>query len=457
MISPGNHKAPPRAARSRSFAKATVVVGGIVALAWLIGGWPVASHGTARVTAMRPRTSSLGAPANRPEAALHETVSMREGESLPRALAHAGVGAREAAAAAAALADDFDVVNAHPGQRLDIDRAAGPSRQGERALVRLSLGPRAKVRVELWRGGDGAFRLQRSETRVYTQPDLVQGAVDGSLYLSIVGAGVRPDAASRIEGLFARRLDLTRDIQSGDRFRLLFEQRRLGDGRAMGAPSLIYADITTRAGERRIYRLSGPDGPGDFVDDGGDPAPAHLLRTPVGQARITSLFGMRLHPILGFTRMHEGVDFGAPSGAPVFAAGDGVVEEARWSGGYGRWLRIRHASGLETGYAHLSDWAAGVGPGARVRQGQVVAFVGSSGLATGPHLHFEVFQDGQRIDPRLADAVVIAARAPASDTVFRARKASIDAQLTMLEPPRARQPPSPASRVLPPGRGDDEE
>jgi murein DD-endopeptidase MepM/ murein hydrolase activator NlpD len=438
MISPGNHKAPPRAARSRSFAKATVVVGGIVALAWLIGGWPVASHGTARVTAMRPRTSSLGAPANRPEAALHETVSMREGESLPRALAHAGVGAGEAAAAAAALADDFDVVNAHPGQRFEIDLAPGPLGPGARTLVRLWLEPRADVRLELWRGGDGALRLQRSETSVYAQPDLVQGAVDGSLYLSIVGAGVSPDAASRIEELFGRRLDLTRDIQSGDRFRLLFEQRRLGDGRAMGAPSLIYADIATRAGERRIYRLSGPDGPGDFVDDGGDPGPVHLLRTPVAEARVTSSFGMRLHPILGVTRMHEGVDFGAPAGAPVFAAGDGVVEEARWSGGYGRWLRIRHASGLETGYAHLADWAVGIGPGARVRQGQVVAFVGASGLATGPHLHFEVFRDGQRIDPQLADAVVIAARTSGSDPLFRARKATIDARLAMLGPPCAR-------------------
>jgi len=380
---------------------------------------------------------NLSALANLPAGTEPEALSMREGESLPRALTRGGVGAGEAAAAAAALADDFDVVNAHPGQRLDVELAAGPLGQGARTLVRLSLEPRADVRLELWRGGDGAFRLQRSDNKVYSQPDLVQGVVDGSLYLSIVGAGVSPDTASTIEGLFGRKLDLTRDIQSGDRFRLLFEQRRLGDGRAKDPPSLIYADITTRAGERRLYRLSGPHGAGDFVDDGGDPGSVHLLRTPVAQARITSSFGMRLHPILGFTRMHEGVDFGAPSGAPVFAAGDGVVEEARWSGGYGRWLKIRHASGLETGYAHLSDWAAGVGPGARVRQGQVVAFVGASGLATGPHLHFEVFSNGQRIDPQLAEGVAIAARAPGSDA-FRARKATIDAQLAMLGPPCAR-------------------
>ncbi|HEV7157966.1 MAG TPA: M23 family metallopeptidase [Caulobacteraceae bacterium] len=125
-----------------------------------------------------------------------------------------------------------------------------------------------------------------------------------------------------------------------------------------------------------------------------------LLSAPVGAVRISSGFGMRLHPILGFTRMHEGVDFAASLGAPVLAAGDGVVEEARWAGEYGRWLKIRHGSKFETGYAHLSAWAPGIAPGVEVRRGEVVAFVGASGLATGPHLHFEVIRGGRRIDPQ---------------------------------------------------------
>ena len=125
--------------------------------------------------------------------------------------------------------------------------------------------------------------------------------------------------------------------------------------------------------------------------------------------------------------MHQGVDFGASEGAPVLAAGDGVVEEARWAGGYGRWLKIRHAEGLETGYAHLSAWAAGIAPGSRVRQGEVVAYVGATGLATGPHLHYEVFADGQRIDPERARTVIAGGQDAISRVAFRAQKARIDA------------------------------
>ncbi len=140
-------------------------------------------------------------------------------------------------------------------------------------------------------------------------------------------------------------------------------------------------------------------------------------------ARLTSAFGMRMHPLLGFTRMHQGVGSRRASvGAPVLAAGDGVVEEARWDGGYGRWLKIRHGPGLETGYGHLSGWARGVTPGASVRQGQVVAYVGASGESTGPHLHYEIFKDGRQIDPRASPQFVLADRAPSLDPDFRARR-----------------------------------
>jgi murein DD-endopeptidase MepM/ murein hydrolase activator NlpD len=145
---------------------------------------------------------------------------------------------------------------------------------------------------------------------------------------------------------------------------------------------------------------------------------------------VTSAFGLRFHPLLGFTRMHQGVDFGASTGAPVLAAGDGVVEETRWAGGYGRWLRIRHGVAVETGYGHLSAWAPGVKPGVRVRQGEVVGYVGDSGLATGPHLHFEVFDAGRRIDPRSAPATVVVGATP--DPLFRSRRAAIDSEVSAL-------------------------
>jgi murein DD-endopeptidase MepM/ murein hydrolase activator NlpD len=154
-----------------------------------------------------------------------------------------------------------------------------------------------------------------------------------------------------------------------------------------------------------------------------------LLRTPVDGARITSAFGMRRHPILGYSKMHQGIDFGAGSGTPVYAAGDGVVVEARRWGGYGNWLRIRHAGGWETGYAHLSRYASGLKAGQTVRQGQVVAYVGSTGASTGPHLHYETWFKGQRIDPKGAKVPQGTVLAGAELAAFRVQKARVDALL----------------------------
>jgi murein DD-endopeptidase MepM/ murein hydrolase activator NlpD len=406
------------------------LLGALAAAAWVLGGYPVAGHAVAPTPQHKPAaTAAVGLAVSSP--ALTSLV-MGARESLPAALARGGLDRGEAQAIAAALADDFDVVNPHAGLRLALGLASAPA--GQPRLMRLSFAPPGRPRLDLIRGPGGDLSLQSAQTDVFAEPSLVEGRIDGSLYLSMVGAGVAPETAAQIANLFGRRLDLARDVQSGDRFRLIFEAQRAGDGRATSERQLIYADLATRAGPARLYRIEGADGAARFVDGEGAAGAPLLLATPVDGARITSGFGLRFHPILGFTRMHQGLDFGAPVGAPVLAAGDGVVEEARWAGGYGRWLKIRHASGLETGYAHLSGWAPGIAVGARVRQGEVVAFVGATGLATGPHLHFEVVRDGRRIDPKLAGAMSLAGSPGAGEVDLRARKARLDATLASLDP-----------------------
>jgi murein DD-endopeptidase MepM/ murein hydrolase activator NlpD len=149
----------------------------------------------------------------------------------------------------------------------------------------------------------------------------------------------------------------------------------------------------------KFYRFQRANGEAEYFDEFGKNIKGFLLRTPIDGARITSLFGLRRHPVLGYTRAHQGIDFGAGTGTPIVAAGDGVVLEARRWGGYGNWLRIRHNGGWDTGYGHISRYASGIRPGMHVRQGQVVAYVGSTGLATGPHLHYEVWKNGQRQNP----------------------------------------------------------
>ena len=152
-----------------------------------------------------------------------------------------------------------------------------------------------------------------------------------------------------------------------------------------------------------------------------------LFETPVTGARISSGFGMRLHPILGLVRMHDGIDYAAPWGSPVYAAGDGVVEQAQWLGGYGRWVKLSHPGGWETGYGHLSSWI--VRPGEHVRQGQVIAYTGSTGLSTGPHLHYEVIKNGVKINPKGANAPSGTILAGRDLSNFKAEKAHIDAML----------------------------
>jgi len=177
---------------------------------------------------------------------------------------------------------------------------------------------------------------------------------------------------------------------------------------------------------------SGPE----YFDENGKNIKGFLLRTPVDGARITSLFGMRKHPVLGYTRAHQGIDFGAGTGTPILAAGDGVIVEAGRKGGYGNWLRIRHSGGWDTGYGHISRFAKGMRPGMRVRQGQVVAYVGATGLATGPHLHYEIFQKNRRVNPlsaKVPQGTVLAGRELKR---FQAERAHIDGLLAAAEKPQ---------------------
>jgi murein DD-endopeptidase MepM/ murein hydrolase activator NlpD len=229
--------------------------------------------------------------------------------------------------------------------------------------------------------------------------------------------------------LFAHKLDFSRDIKPGDQFRMVFDRKVTDSGRTIETGDLLYAEIEAKGGKTRFYRFDRAGGPADFFDEAGKNIKGFLLRTPVDGARITSSFGIRRHPVLGYTRAHQGVDFGAGTGTPIVAAGDGVVVEARRWGGYGNWIRVRHNGGWETGYAHTSRYAKGIRAGTRVRQGQVIAYVGSTGLATGPHLHYETWFKGKRTNPLSAKVPQGTVLAGAELNAFRAQKAKVDAML----------------------------
>lgn len=202
-----------------------------------------------------------------------------------------------------------------------------------------------------------------------------------------------------------------------------------GNGRRACAKPASYPPFTTGGGAQTfsVYRFRPHDGREFFYNRNGESVVKALLRTPLNMSRISSRFGMRRHPLLGFTRLHAGIDFAAPPGTPILAAGDGQVAAAGPNGGYGRWVEISHDGGLATGYAHLSRIASGVRRSARVRQGQVIGFVGSSGLSTGPHLHFELHRNGRPVDPLSMARTAQRARLAGADLArFKERVVEID-------------------------------
>jgi len=234
---------------------------------------------------------------------------------------------------------------------------------------------------------DGALRLRELEEKVRDEKKVACGEMNGSFYESVASVGGTPQVINQAAKLFSHKIDFSRDIKAGDPFCLVFDRKVTESGRTVEAGGLVYAEVKGQ----RFYGFTRADGKKTFLDSIGKTIKGFLLRTPVDGARITSRFGFRRHPILGYNKMHQGIDFGVGTGTPVLAAGDGVVVEARRWGGYGNWVRIRHSGGYETGYAHLSRFGKGLKPGMRVSQGQVIGYVGSTGASTGPHLHFTVF------------------------------------------------------------------
>ncbi len=222
---------------------------------------------------------------------------------------------------------------------------------------------------------------------------------DDSFYSSAVTAGVTDSLIPDFAAALAYDFDFQREVRKGDAFEAAFEQRVDKDGRAVGPPRLLYAALSTRAQAAAVYRFTPPGAEAGWFDGDGRSIKRALLRTPVDAARVSSGFGFRIHPILGFAKLHRGTDFAAPTGTPIYASGDGAVEFAAFKGANGNLTILRHDNGWRTYYLHQSVFAPGIAPGARVTQGQEIGKVGTTGRSTGPHLHYELHVDGEAVDP----------------------------------------------------------
>ncbi len=359
-------------------------------------------------------------------------VKVRPGETLQGAVQRAGVAPEDAQAVVATLQGAIDTVNIKAGMAFEAAVAQRRSGRGgigggPARLIGLSMRTSPNSTLTVSRTFDGALRLRELEEKVKDEKKVACGEMNGSFYESVANVGGTPAVISEAAKLFSHKIDFSRDIHEGDRFCLVFERKVTESGRTIEAGDLEYAEV--KGQKFYAFDRRDSDGKPQFFDELGKNIKGFLLRTPVDGARITSVFGMRKHPVLGYTRAHQGVDFGAGTGTPILAAGDGVVLEAKRWGGYGNWLRIRHAGQWDTGYGHISRYAPGIHAGSRVRQGQVVAYVGSTGLASGPHLHYEVWLKGQRVNPigaKVPQGTILAGSELAS---FKSQKSRIDRML----------------------------
>lgn len=346
----------------------------------------------------RAALEAILAPAQR--AAAHETLRVRRGETLERLLIRAGVDdSRARYDMIRALTDVFDARSLRAGQSVSLFIANDPAAGEARRLAGLAFEPDDIRTIHLSARADGGYRAREFVTPLTRRTVSARGVIENSLYVDAINAGAHHATIVEIANLLGFSVDFQREIHPGDPFEILFEEWVAPDGRAVRAGELLYVGFAPKGRPLAYWRFENSDGDVDFYDAQGESARRALMKTPINGARLSSHFGKRRHPILGYTRLHKGTDFAARSGTPIFAAGDGVVERASRYGGYGNYIRLRHANGYKTAYAHLRGYARGVRSGVRVRQGQVIGYVGSTGRSTGPHLHYEVMKDGRHVNP----------------------------------------------------------
>lgn len=391
-----------RAALFFSAALGSVVLAGLVAERGRGGetASPLASQPQTALPAAFATLTKLAHADFADTGAQFETVngSLGRGETLSDLLIDLGASPNEAHRALAPVfeADHVDPRRVLPGLSATLTFATHSDVQ---RLVGVSLKTGDDHSILSATGAAGEFHATRLDARLDPRPLRIAGEVTTSLYVAALEQGAGDQQVVDFAKIFAYDIDFQREIHPGDRFEIVYESLVDERGNPVRLGEVIFASLNGRALKRDFYfHVPSDDGVSDYFDANGDSATKFLMKTPINGARLSSGFGMRRHPISGFSRLHKGTDFAAPTGTPIYAAGHGTVERASRYGGYGHYVRLRHANGYKTAYAHLSRYGPGIRSGRTVRQGDVIGYVGSTGASTGPHLHYEVMINGRHVN-----------------------------------------------------------
>ena len=268
---------------------------------------------------------------------------------------------------------------------------------GSNTVVNLTYPVNNTLNIEI-RKSQNNFIVKENILKLYKKEIVIKKEIKSSLYSAAIKSGIEPNIIVEFARIFGFEVDFQRDIRKGDWFEILYERFEDDNNIVQDTGKIIYASMFVNGAEINLYNFK--DGSGDigFYDIKGKSIVKSLMKTPINGARLSSSYGMRKHPILGYNKMHRGTDFAAPSGTPIMASGAGKITRARWCGGGGNCVKIKHNSTYETIYAHMKSFARGIKEGRRVKQGQIIGYVGSTGMSTGPHLHYEVVVNGKKVN-----------------------------------------------------------
>ncbi|MBH69645.1 MAG: peptidase M23 [Rhodospirillaceae bacterium] len=345
-------------------------------------------------------SDSSSAPSKAPEPKIVQLM-VKQGDTLMKLLVSNGVDKQQAANLVSSVRKQYDLRFLKAGQKLKITLAPDYDESAPRTkkIVAFSLMKNFAQEVYTIRTAEDQFTSEIIKKSYQLSDVHVTGRITTSLYKSAVDSGLPLKTLMELIRIFSFDVDFQREIQQGDTFSVLFKSHKDDHGKVVHHDSIDWTKMTLGGKVIEYARFTSKNGFNDYYDRHGKSVKKTLMRTPIDGAKLTSRFGKRRHPILGFTKMHRGVDFAASKGTPIMAAGDGVIESLGRNGPYGKYIRIRHNSTYKTAYAHLSKYKKGLRKGRRVRQGAIIGYVGSTGRSTGPHLHYEVIKNGRKTNP----------------------------------------------------------
>lgn len=390
----------------------------------------------ARLSAQQAPPKADWAPQWRDLAAMNRdftTHILKQGSSLAQLMSEQRVPAAEAQSALVALRKIFDTRSLKPGQEIRLFwEGPADDASAQRRFAGFDFIPLPRQHIVVRRLARQSYDAVNFDRPLTDRQFFANTLVERSVYEAARGAGLAPITVIRLIRLFSYNVDFQRDIREGDRLEVLYTRRFDEENNLAEEGKILYAALTNNGKRLAFWGLEGPDGRTGFYDEQGKSAQRLLMKTPVDGARLSSRYGRRRHPILGYTRMHRGLDFAAASGTPIYAAGDGTITRIGKNGSYGNYIRIQHKNGFETAYAHMRRFSAGLKKGSQVRQGDVIGQVGQTGLVSGPHLHYEVLQNGKQINPATLELPAARTLDRASISVLETQRSQINQTIRML-------------------------